>query len=98
MPGLVSIDLSDPSHPREASRLMLPANWVPHWTSLAPDGRRIVITGFKSMRSRILLATIDSVTGKLDLTGTSIDFDRASWPHGNTGPAIPHGTVFWRPR
>jgi hypothetical protein len=97
LPGLVALDISDPSHPREASRLVLNADWMPHWLSLAPDGRRIVITGFKKMRSKILLATIDPADGKLALTGT-IDFDRAAWPHGATGAAIPHGTVFARPR
>jgi hypothetical protein len=97
LPGLVALDISDPSHPREASRLVLDADWMPHWLSLAPDGRRIVITGFKKMRSKILLATIDPADGKLALTGT-IDFDRAAWPHGPTGAAIPHGTVIARPR
>jgi len=97
LPGLVALDLADPSHPREASRLTLDADWMPHWLSLAPDGRRIVITGFKNMRSKILLATIDPDGGSLALTAT-IDFDRAVWPHGATGAAIPHGTVFARPR
>src|SRR4029079_5001046 len=95
--GLVALDISDPSHPREASRLRLDADWMPHWLSLAPDGRRIVVTGFKKRRSKILLATIDSASGQLAPTG-SIDFDRPSWPHGATGAAIPHGTVFARPR
>jgi hypothetical protein len=97
LPGLVALDLSDPAHPREASRLVLDADWMPHWLSLAPDGRRIVITGFKKMQSKILLAAIDPATGKLSLSGT-IDFDRATWPHGATGAAIPHGTVFARTR
>jgi hypothetical protein len=96
LPGLVALDLADPSHPHEVSRLVLDADWMPHWLSLAPDGRRIVITGFKNMRSKILLATIDPDSGSLALTGT-IDFDRAVWPHGATGAAIPHGTVFARP-
>jgi hypothetical protein len=96
LPGLVALDLADPSHPHEASRLVLDADWMPHWLSLAPDGRRIVITGFKNMRSKIALATIDPDSGSLALTGT-IDFDRATWPHGATGAAIPHGTVFARP-
>jgi len=97
LPGLVALDIADPSHPREVSRLTLDADWVPHWISLAPDGRRIVATGFKQMRSKILLATIDPASGKLALAGT-IDFDRVSWPHGATGAAIPHGTVFARRR
>ena len=97
LPGLVALDIADPSHPREVSRLTLDPDWVPHWLSLAPDGRRLVVTGFKQMRSKILLATIDGANGKLALTGT-IDFDRTAWPHGATGAAIPHGTVFARPR
>jgi hypothetical protein len=96
LPGLVALDLADPSHPHEVSRLVLDTEWMPHWTSLAPDGRRIVITGFKGMRSKIVLATIDPGSGSLALTGT-IDLDRAAWPHGATGAAIPHGTVFARP-
>jgi hypothetical protein len=96
LPGLIALDLADPSHPHEVSRLTLNADWMPHWLSLAPDGRRIVITGFKNMRSKILIATIDPNSGSLALTG-SIDFDRADWPHGATGAAIPHGTVFARP-
>jgi hypothetical protein len=23
-----------------------------------------------------------------------IDFDRDNWPHGDTGPAVPHGSIF----
>jgi hypothetical protein len=97
LPGLVAIDISDPSHAREASRLVLDADAMPHWLSLAPDGRRIAITGFKSMRSKILLATVDPLSGKLALTG-SIDFAGKSWPHGSTSAAMPHGVVFARSR
>ena len=98
LPGLIALDISDPEHPREVSRLMLQPDWHPHWLSLAPDGQRIAITGFRGMQSKILFATVDRRTGKLSLLPNFIDFDRATWPHGNTGPAIPHGTVFARHR
>ena len=78
----------------------------PHWISLAPDGRRIVIGGTDGgLATRLLIATIDRRTGKLALDETfwpagatrpGIDFDRTSWPHGDSGQAIPHGTVFSR--
>ena len=97
LPGLVAIDISAPSRAREVSRLMLDADSMPHWISLAPDGRRIAITGFKSMRSKILLATVDPLSGKLALTG-SIDFAGQTWPHGSTHAAMPHGVVFARHR
>jgi len=98
LPGLVSIDIGDSSHPREVSRIVLDSDWMPHWLSLAPDGRRIVITGFRKLQSKALIAEIDRATGKLTLTGQVIDFGRTTWPDGSVGPAIPHGVVFARPR
>ena len=87
-------------------KLVLGKDEQPHWISLAPDGRRIVISGGdKAMEARLLIATIDSKSGKLALDATfrpkgaalpGIDFDRATWPHGDSGKAIPHGAVFSR--
>jgi hypothetical protein len=48
---------------------------------------------------------IDRSTGQLTLDSgfrdagsnrPGITFDRRSWPHGDTGSAVPHGTVFGR--
>lgn len=98
LPGLVSLDISKPGRPRVVDRLLLPAGQEPHWISLAPDGRRIVISGGgKTLKTRILLATINPKTGRLALDPTlSIEFDRMTWPHGDSGKAIPHGAVFSR--
>ena len=98
LPGLVSLDISDPSRPHVVDRLVLGKDEQPHWISLSPDGRRIIISGgAKAMQARLLMATIDPKTGKLTLDpGLSIDFDRPSWPHGDSGKAIPHGAVFSR--
>jgi hypothetical protein len=106
VPGLVSLDLSDPRHPVETGRLTLPGGHEPHWISLAPDGERIVISGgIGAGRMRVLIARIDRSTGKLSLDPSfrardgsepGISFDRAEWPHGATGPAVPHGAVFSR--
>lgn len=107
LPGLISLDMSDPARPFEAGRLVLAAGAIPHWISLAPDGRRIALTGYKDLTHRMLLVDFDPATGALTLDdrfrmpGSSqpgISFDRASWPHGDTGPAIPHGAVFHRPQ
>lgn len=105
--GLIALDMSDPAKPREVSRLVLPDGQGPHWISLAPDGERIVISGGKlAHEDRILIARIDRQSGalSLDLTfrdkgasGPGVSFDRASWPHGPTGTARPHGAVFSRP-
>jgi hypothetical protein len=98
LPGLVSLDISNPARPRVADRLKLPAGHDPHWISLGGDGRRIVISGGgNELRTRILLAEIDPANGKLTLDPSPpIDFDRLSWPHGDSGQAIPHGAVFSR--
>jgi len=101
--SVVSLDVSDSRHPREVSRLALGANQVPHWIALEPDGDRLVITGYKDLESRVLLARVDRGTGALRLDTTfkmagaaqpGVDFDRPQWPHGSTGRAVPHGAVF----
>lgn len=98
LPGLVSLDVSNPSRPRIIDRLALKRDEEPHWISLAPDGRRIIVSGGnKALQSRLLIASIDPATGKLSLAkGFGLDFNRPKWPHGKTGPAVPHGAVFVR--
>lgn len=106
LPGLVSLDITDPACPRVVDRMVLGKDEQPHWISLSPDGRRIVISGGrKAMQARLLMATIDPKTGKLTLDEMfrpkgaalpGLDFDRARWPHGDSGKAIPHGAVFSR--
>jgi hypothetical protein len=96
LPGLISLDVSNPDRPVIASRLKLGEGMGPHWISLRPDGRRILISsGRGDLQSKILFATIDA-KGQLALEPREIDFRRAAWPHGPTGPAIPHGAVFAR--
>jgi hypothetical protein len=102
--ALVSLDVSDLSRPREASRLTLSPTDGPHWIALDPSGRRIVISGgHGTLERRVLLATLDPETGALALDGRfrdagaaapGVSFERADWPHGRTGPAVPHGAVF----
>lgn len=105
--ALVSLDLSNPSKPVEVSRLVLGENDKPHWISLEPNGERIVLSGGGgALESRISIAKINRKNGKLNWEESfreagskqrGISFDRARWPHGATGRAIPHGAVFSRP-
>ncbi|MDH3223120.1 MAG: selenium-binding family protein, partial [Gemmatimonadota bacterium] len=102
--GLVALDVSDPGAPREVSRLTLTADDWPHWISLSPDQRRIVITGYAGTRHRIIMVDLDPSDGTMrvdpDFGGTEhrpgISLDRTDWPHGATGPGDPHGVVFSR--
>lgn len=104
-PAIVSLDISDPAHPREASRLILGEGDVPHWISLEPNQRRLVITGYGQLRTRVLMATFDPATGTLALDqrfrapgATRPGFDLVGpWPHGGSAAGRPHGAVFSRP-
>jgi hypothetical protein len=104
-PEIVVLDVKDSRQPREVWRLRLADNDVPHWLASSNDGRRVVVTGFGGLQHRLLLAEFEPGTGALrlekgfgdgDLRGVS--FDRPDWPHGPTGAAIPHGSVFSRSR
>jgi hypothetical protein len=103
-PGVVSLDISDPARPRELSRLTLDQGDVPHWIALEPNQRRLVITGYGKLASRVLLATLDPATGRLALDerfrppdATRPGFDLLGpWPHGTSGAGVPHGAVFSR--
>ena len=85
--AVVSLDISDPAHPREVSRLTLGAADEPHWISLAPDRRRVVVTGYGAMENRVVMARFDPATGALALD------ERFSL----TMDGVPHGAVFSRP-
>ena len=104
--AVVSLDVSDPAHPREVSRLTLGRDDVPHWIAMSPDQRRVVITGYGSMKHRAMIARFDPATGRLAIderfredgaTQPGFRMDDKTWPHGGTAKGIPHGAVFSRP-
>lgn len=94
--AIVSLDVRDPEHPHEVSRILLPPDEYPHWLALEPGGDRLVITGYGALDTKARFATIDRQTGKLALDPATIDFTR-TWPDGWRGSAIPHGAVFSNP-
>jgi hypothetical protein len=103
--SVVSLDISDPANPREVSRLTLGAEDQPHWIALEPGTKRLVITGYGKLATRVLIATFDSATGALALDARFRDPGTATpglslngpWPHGATAAGAPHGAVFSRP-
>lgn len=105
--ALISLDISNPSKPKEISRLTFEKTDKPHWIALEPNRKRIVMSGGGgTLESRLLITKIDPKTGKLSLDKSfkekgsarpGISFDRENWPHGNNGRGIPHGAVFSRP-
>jgi hypothetical protein len=103
--AVVSLDISDPAAPREASRVTLGPDDVPHWIAISPDQRRVAITGYREMKHRVILARFDSATGQLAIderfreeerSEPGFRMDDKTWPHGGNAKAIPHGAVFSR--
>lgn len=103
--GLVALDVSEADEPREVARVVLGEDDWPHWISLAPDRRRIAVTGYAGTRHRIVMVTIDPATAEMSVDsgfgrstpgrpGVSLRLE--AWPHGTTGPGDPHGVVFSR--
>jgi hypothetical protein len=104
--AVVGLDVSDPAHPREVSRVTLGPDDVPHWIGLEPNRQRIVITGYAAMKTRVVLARFDERTGQLSIdtrfraagsTEPGMRMEGVDWPHGGRGTAVPHGAVFSRP-
>jgi hypothetical protein len=98
-----SLDISDPGRIRQVSSVSFDDRQRPHW--LATDGSRVVVVNEPSPAAerRMWMLRVDRTTGRLRLdpdfrdAGSrrpGIAFDRPGWPHGDTGNAVPHGTVF----
>lgn len=101
--AVVALDVSDPAAPREVSRVTLGPRNFPHWLALDPAGGRIVVADRGDGERRLFVLTVDAETGELALDESfrdpgsdraGVSFDRDEWPHGETGAARPHGTVF----
>ena len=104
--ALLSLDISDPEHPKEVSRVTLSDDEGGHWAAIDPSGTRIVLNSAGYTKgNRLYLISLDRTTGKLSLDGKfrdpgdhkpGVDMNGKTWPHGFHGNAVPHGTVFSR--
>jgi len=94
IPAVVSLDVSNPAEPREMGRVTLGQGDVPHWISLEPNTKRVVVTGYGALRNRVLLLTYDSTTGALavDERFREPGASEAGWRMAG----VPHGAVFGR--
>jgi len=104
--SLVSLDITDPERPREVATLDLGDDEQPHWIAIDGTGRRVVLSSASgNPGNRLFVIDVDASTGALKLderfrdagaTRPGVSFKQRTWPHGFTGTAIPHGTVFSR--
>lgn len=103
---LVAMDITDAEHPREVSSVDLGGDEAPHWIAIDPAGRRIVLnSGGYAKGDRLFVINFDPSTGALAIDGkfrdagsdrAGVNLSQRAWPHGFTGTASPHGTVFSR--
>lgn len=103
--GFIVLDIADPAHPVEVSRLKISDGYAPHWTAWDPKTQRLVITpGGGGDDNRLYLLKLDAKTGALSIDADFRDtdgragfsFDERVWPHGWKGTGMPHGAVFSR--
>jgi hypothetical protein len=62
--ALVSLDISDPEHPREVSRVSFGDDEGPHWAALNTTGRRVVVNSAGSKPNRLYIVDVDSSDGQ----------------------------------
>jgi len=103
--ALVSLDITDPEHPREVSTVSFGEDEAPHWIAIDATGRRVVLNSAGSKGNRLFIVNLDPSTGMLSIDGRfrdpgstrpGISLSGKQWPHGFAGIAVPHGTVFSR--
>ncbi len=104
--SLTVLDISNPEHPREVSRVTFDAGQKPHWAAADSSGTRIVLNSDENGPDhRLFIVNFDPKTGSAKLderfrdSGSDrpgVSMDGKSWPHGFRGNAYAHGTVFSR--
>ncbi|MDQ2766929.1 MAG: hypothetical protein M3Y30_07205 [Gemmatimonadota bacterium] len=105
MHGVVVLDIADPEHPREVSRLDVGSDESPHWIAIDATGRRIVLNS-AGKGNRLFVINFDPASGHVvvderfrdpgsDHAGISLA--GSNWPRDYTGSVVPHGAVFSTP-
>jgi hypothetical protein len=100
-----TIDITDPSHPREVASLDTDTTFYPHWISHDPVSDRVIVTDQGDGEPFVMLGHFDANTGKLwwddkfkdaGASKPGLSFVNVSWPNGMKGKVRPHGALFVR--
>jgi hypothetical protein len=79
--------------------------FIPHLAQVDPGTYRVAVTGIGPDAGQVLMYWVDPDTGELTLDeafgqadglGPGFSMTRDGWPHGPTGPAVPHAALFGR--
>jgi hypothetical protein len=98
-----TIDIADPTHPKEVASFPSDTTFFPHWAAVDPRSNRIVVTGQGDGAAVVKIFRFDATNGQLSwdagfkdsgATSPGVSYVRAHWPNGLTGMAMPHGAVF----
>lgn len=100
--AVVVLDITDPSNPREVSRLTTPDTFNPHWLARDPQSNRLVLGAELGGEEGYYLLRFDEKTGTLSfdaaLNGEGrpgyLSLANQTWPHGATGKAWGHAALF----
>ena len=109
--AVVVLDISNPTEPKEVFRLKTPRTFNPHWLGKDPLGNRLVLGSELGSEQGFFMLHFDEETGALAFDKAFqgkqkglilsrkhngyVSFDRAAWPHGETGMAFGHAAVFF---
>ncbi|HKK94484.1 MAG TPA: hypothetical protein VJ925_13700 [Longimicrobiales bacterium] len=98
---VVTLDVSDPMAPVEMARMTPEVDFGPHWAQGDPVSNRVAMTGIGEAGMQVRMYVLDPATGALSLDpgfadGGILDMNRALWPHGEGGMAMPHAVLFGR--
>ncbi|HVF38670.1 MAG TPA: hypothetical protein VM939_02145 [Gemmatimonadaceae bacterium] len=96
--SVLALDVSDPSSPREVSRVDLGPASKPHWLARDTSGERLVVNSGSASNPVLYLLRFDESTGKLsrDPSLPILDMSSVSVPGIGNLRAVPHATVFSR--
>ena len=101
--SVVVLDVSDPSAPREVSRLDTAADFNPHWSAKDPRSDRIIVGAELGGEQGMYMLLFDERSGTLSfdpsLGSTAgkpgyIDLEAQQWQHGASGAAWAHAALF----
>ena len=104
MHGVIVLDVTDPTKPREVSRASVGDDESPHWIAIDHSQRRVVLNS-GGRGNRLFILNFDPATGAISVDqrfrdpGTAragILLTGANWPSGFVGNVVPHGAVFSR--
>lgn len=104
MHGVVVLDVADPAHPREVSRVSVGDDESPHWIGIDHTGRRVVLNS-GGRGNRLFILDFDPTTGAISVDQrfrdagskrAGIALRGAQWPAGFVGNVVSHGAVFSR--